>query len=304
MRQGIGPAAILVAAAMAVTGGSAQEIEPRAYANAPVGVNFLIVGATYSSGALIFDEAVPITDARLKTPATVLAYARSFGLWGQNAKVDVIVPYTWLSGDAKFQGDPVSREVDGFADPRVRLSINFHGAPALSLEEFRAYKQDLIVAASVQVVFPVGQYDPSRLVNIGSNRWAGKLETGVSKALGKWSLESALAATFYGDNDEFYQGTTREQETLFALQGHAIRSFGKGSWLALDVTYYTGGRTTIGGVKGDDLQRTWRGGGTLALPVNRRNSVKLYASTGVSARTGNNYDLFGVGWQYRWGGGL
>jgi hypothetical protein len=42
----------------------------------------------------------------------------------------------------------------------------------------------------------------------------------------------------------------------------------------------------------------------LAVPVNRLNSIKFYVSKGVSARTGNNYDLLGVAWQYRWGGGL
>jgi hypothetical protein len=38
--------------------------------------------------------------------------------------------------------------------------------------------------------------------------------------------------------------------------------------------------------------------------VDARNSVKLYASSGVSSRTGNSYDLIGIAWQYRWGGGL
>jgi hypothetical protein len=38
--------------------------------------------------------------------------------------------------------------------------------------------------------------------------------------------------------------------------------------------------------------------------VNARNSAKLYVSSGVSARTGNNFDLVGIAWQYRWGGGL
>ena len=53
-----------------------------------------------------------------------------------------------------------------------------------------------------------------------------------------------------------------------------------------------------------DLQQNWRLGATLAFPVNRENSIKLYASSGVSSRTGNDYDLIGVAWQYRWGGGL
>jgi hypothetical protein len=72
----------------------------------------------------------------------------------------------------------------------------------------------------------------------------------------------------------------------------------------LDAVYDYGGRTTVNGVRGDDVQSNSRFGATLALPVNRNNSVKLYASTGVSTRTGSDYDLYGIAWQYRWGGGL
>ncbi len=75
-------------------------------------------------------------------------------------------------------------------------------------------------------------------------------------------------------------------------------------WASLDGTYLRGGRSTLNGVEGDDLQKNWRVGATLALPVDVRNSIKFHASSGVSARTGNNYDLVGVAWQYRWGGGL
>jgi len=57
-------------------------------------------------------------------------------------------------------------------------------------------------------------------------------------------------------------------------------------------------------VLSSDLQQNWRRGATLAIPVDRHNSVKLYASSGVSARTGNSYDLVGIAWQYRWGGGI
>ena len=72
----------------------------------------------------------------------------------------------------------------------------------------------------------------------------------------------------------------------------------------MDATYFTGGRTTLNGVRNYDLQQNWRLGATLALPIDGLNSVKLYASSGVSARTGNNFDLVGIAWQYRFGGGL
>ena len=77
-----------------------------------------------------------------------------------------------------------------------------------------------------------------------------------------------------------------------------------GIWGSLDSTYFTGGRTTINDVRSNDLQQNWRIGGTLAIPVDVHNSVKLYVSSGVSARTYNNYDLIGIAWQYRWGAGL
>jgi hypothetical protein len=72
----------------------------------------------------------------------------------------------------------------------------------------------------------------------------------------------------------------------------------------LNGTYDFGGRTTVGGVRSDDEQGNSRFGATLALPVNRNNSIKLYANTGVSTRTGSDYTLGGIAWQYRWGGGL
>jgi hypothetical protein len=289
---------------VAACGARAQDIEPRAYSNAPVGVNFLIAGYAYTQGGLAFDPASPLTDPDMKSSSAVLAYARVLDLWGLSGKFDAILPYTWLTGSALFAGEPMERDVGGPVDPRFRLSVNFYGAPALSLKEFASYEQDLIVGASLQVSLPLGQYDSSRLVNIGTNRWSFKPELGVSKALGRWTLEGAAAATFYTDNEDFFGGQTRSQDPLYSLRGHAIYSFGNGVWASLDATYFAGGRTTLDGARGRDLQQNWRAGGTLALPVDLKNSVKLYASSGVSARTGNNFDLIGIAWQHRWGGGL
>jgi hypothetical protein len=80
-----------------------------------------------------------------------------------------------------------------------------------------------------------------------------------------------------------------------------IYSFKGSMWASVDGTYYWGGRTTLEGVEGNDLQKNTRFGFTFALPLNLHNSLKLYLSTGVSTRTGSDYDLIGVVWQYRWG---
>jgi hypothetical protein len=295
---------VALALAGLACGARAQDIEPRAYSNAPVGVNFLIVGGVLTQGGLSFDSSVPITDAKLESASVVVAYARALDLWGKSGKFDAIVPYTNLVGTADYQGQPVARDVTGFARPAFRLSINLHGAPALRLPEFGGWKQDLIVGASVQVSPPWGQYDADRIVNISSHRWSIKPEVGVSRAAGPWTLELQAAATFFSDNDEFYGGTTRSQQPLYSLQGHVIYGFASGKWLSVDATWFGGGRTSIDGARNDDLQQNWRIGAILALPVDRLNSIKFSASSGVSARTGNNFDAIGVAWQHRWGGGL
>lgn len=296
-----------VASCAFLMGGSAvraQSIEPRSYSNAPVGVNFVIGGYAYTRGGVSFDTSVPITDPHLAASSAVVGYARTLDLWGTSGKVDVIVPYTWLSGSASYQGAPVEREAAGFGDPLVRFSVNLYGAPALTLPEFRSYEQDLIVGASLQVSVPTGQYDDTKIVNLGAHRWFFKPEIGVSKARGPWTLEFQAAVTLFTTNDDFFNGNRRSQDPLYSFQGHAIYNFRSGSWGSADLTYFAGGRSTLNAALQSDLQQNWRVGGTLAVPVDIRNSVKLYVSTGVSARTGNSYDLIGVAWQYRWGGGL
>ena len=282
----------------------AQDLEPRAYANTPVGLNFLLAGYTYSRGGVATDPSLPLQNANIDVHSTLLAYARSLDVWGRSGKFDVVLPYSWLSGSAAFAGQPQEREVSGFFDPRLRFSVNFYGAPALTLKEFAGYQQDVILGASLQVSVPLGQYDAERLVNIGTNRWFFKPELGISKAWGPLTLELAAGVTLYTDNRDFLDGKTRAQAPLYSVQGHVIYSLPYGIWVGLDGTYYTGGRTTIDGVEGNDVQNNARLGVTIALPVGRHHSVKLYASTGASTRTGGDFDTLGIIWQYRWGGGL
>lgn len=282
----------------------AQSIEPRSYSNTPVGVNFLVGGYVYTRGGLSFDSSLPLTDPSLQTSSAVLGYARALDLWGKSGKFDVIVPYSWLSGTANYLGDPVQRQINGLGDALFRLSINLYGAPALPLSEFKSYQQDLIVGGSLQVSVPTGQYDDTKLVNIGTHRWFFKPEIGVSKALGPWTFEGQGAVTLFTTNSDFFNGNKRSQDPLYSLQAHAIYSFRSGIWASVDATYFAGGRTTLNGTLDANLQQNWRAGATLALPIDAYNSVKLYASKGLSARTGNSYDLVGIAWQYRWGGGL
>ena len=299
-RGGVALVAVLLAAVMAA---EAQELEPRAYANAPVGTNFLILGYAFTTGDVALDESAPIQDGKITVHSAIAAYARSLDVWGRAGKLDLVLPYAWLSGSATFAGRPVSTEVSGLGDPQVRFSYLFYGAPALTLDQFADYQPDLILGASLAVRVPLGQYDSDKLVNIGTNRWSFKPEIGISKTLGPVTLELDTSATFYTDNENFFGGRRLQRDPLYAAQGHVIYHTSFGVWAALDATYYGGGRTTIDGVEGGSQQDV-RVGGTLAIPVNRYNSIKISASTGAYARLGGNFTTAAIAWQFRWGGGL
>lgn len=295
---------VVVALVFAVAQADAGEIEPRAYVNTPVGVNFLLAGYAYTDGGLATPGSSPLKDAELTMHSGVLAYARALDVWGKSGKFDVILAYSDLSGNAQVAGERRERTISGLNDPRFRFSVNFYGAPALSLQEFGDYQQDIIIGASVQVSAPFGQYDESRLVNLGNNRWYVKPDIGISKAWGDVTVELSGGAFFFTDNDDYFGGKELEQDPLYTTQLHVTYNVGKGIWAAVSGTYDHGGRTTVNGVSSDDLQNNSRGGVTVALPVNRNNSIKLYASTSIHTSVGNDFNLVGIVWQYRWGSGL
>jgi len=216
----------------------------------------------------------------------------------------VVVPYASLQGTATVVSQERDREVSGLIDPKFHFSINFFGAPALSLEEFAKYEQDTIIGANIEVTAPGGQYDSSKLVNLGTNRWSIKPELGGSKRMGPITLELAGSVRFYTDNDDFFGGKLRSQDPVYSVQSHLIYHLTHGIWVAADAIFYTGGQTRLDGHKKDDNLENSRAGDTLELPVNRANSIKLYYSTAISSRRSSDFDTTGIAWEYRFGGGL
>jgi hypothetical protein len=295
-------AAAVLLAAWPFAGALAQDLEPRLYTNVPLGINFLGAGYGYSEGNVLFDPSIALENAAIEIDGPVLGYGRSIRLGPFSGKVDGAIARVCLDGAADYQGERVTRNVCGWTDARARVTVNFLGAPPLARQQFASYRQDWVFGASLQLGLPVGDYDPARLVNIGTNRVSSKLEVGVSKNLTHWLLEVSLADTFYEDNTNFFGGRIRGQESIASLQGHAVYRFASGVWFAADATQYHGGRTSSGGVLNQDLQSNTRLGVTASLPINAKQSVKLAASTGVSTRTGTDFDTLVAVWQYAWGG--
>ena len=200
--------AVLVAATSLVPAADlhAQALEPRSYANTPVGINFLLLGYGFTEGDVAFDASSPIEDAKFHVHSGLIAYARSLDVWGLSGKFVAALPFAEAAGSAKLAGQERERQVFGLADPLLRVSVNFYGAPAISMEEFQSYQQDIVIGAGLQVTVPLGQYDPTKLLNVGTNRWSFKPELGMSKAWGSLILIPSI--TFFTSNNDFLGGKT------------------------------------------------------------------------------------------------
>jgi hypothetical protein len=285
--------------AVAILAG-AQELEPRAYSPNPTGANFVLAVYGHTSGDVVFDPSVPITSVEASMNTTALFYGRTFSLFGRSASAAVQLPYVWGTVDGDVFEERRSVYRSGLADLRVRLTTNLLGGPALSPRDFASRRPRTTLGASLVALAPTGQYDPSKLVNVGTNRWAFKPEVGLSHPSGPWFLELFAGAWLFTPNDDFFGGSRREQSPLFAVQGHFSYTFRPRLWLAGDATFYTGGRTTVDGAEKADLQRNTRLGVTLAVPVKRRSGLKASWSRGVATRIGGDFQTLAVGYQLLW----
>jgi len=277
----------------------AQDLEPKAYSASPVGAAFLVIGIARSSGSVLTDPTLPLTDVQAKINGAPLAAGYTFGLFGKLALATAAVPYVWgeVSGLVAEEARTVTRS--GFADARARLSVNLVGNPAMGLREFVKAPRKTIVGASLTVTAPSGQYTGAKLINIGTNRWAFKPEVGVAVPKGAWDFDAYLGAWLFTRNSDFYPGgRARSQNRVVALQGHASYTFRPRLWAAVDATWYQGGSAIIEGGEPSESFNNSRVGATVSFPMGRQQSLKFSYSSGMAVRTGTNFRTLSAGYQW------
>jgi hypothetical protein len=288
--------------------GHAQDLAPRAYLITPKHSNAITFSYAYFSGDLLLDGAVPITGATAKVNVSVFSYTHSLSLWGRSANFSASLPY----GVGNFRGTVVGAETNayrsGALDSAFRLSVNLKGGPAMDVPEFRKWQQKLLLGMSLKVVAPTGQYDPTKLLNYGANRWAFKPELGLSRRWQHWLLDAYGAGWFFTTNHDFFSrnqfspGTnTQKQNPIFAFEGHLSYDVKPRLWTSLDGNFWVGGRSTLNGVENPNtLQRNSRVGGTVSVPVSKHQSIKFSYNRGAYIRYGGNYQNVSFAWQYSW----
>jgi hypothetical protein len=290
---------VFLTAAIAHTA-AAQEMEPRAYSPAPIGTQFVLLSYGYQSGDVLLDSSLPLKDVSTSLNAASIGYGRTFNLLGRQANAAVLFPYLWGTARGTVFEDQVNVRRSGGGDIRVRFSTVFKGGEARNAKEFAQQKRSTIIGASISMVVPTGQYDPARLVNPGSNRWAFKPEIGVSKPRGRWTLEVMGGAWLFTSNKNFLGNSRRAQNPMASFQGAVIYTLRPRMWVSGNATFYTGGSTVLNDTANEDRQRNARVGATFSYPLNQQQSFKVVWAKGVTTRIGGNLNTIAVAWQYAW----
>jgi hypothetical protein len=288
--------------------GNAQDLAPRAYLITPVHSNAVTLTYSFYSGELLFDGAVPITDSTAKVNVSVVSYTHSLRILGRSANFSASLPY----GLGNFKGTVIGNETkayrSGAFDSSYRLSINLKGGPAMDVGDFRNWTQKTLLGFSFKLVAPTGQYDPAKLTNYGTNRWALKPEFGLSRRWGHWVVDSYGAVWFFTANRNFFSGNqfspgrnTQKQNPTFAFEGHLSYDVKQRLWASFDCNFWVGGKSSLNGVENPNtLQRNSRVGGTLSVPVSRHQAFKVSYNRGAYISYGGNYQNISVAWQYSW----
>ena len=279
---------------------TAQDLDPRAYARVPVDMKFIVAGLVYTSGGVVSDPASPIQDLEAKVESPMIGLGISQNFFGLTSQVFAAIPYMWAQLNGKVLDEDRSTTRAGLGDLRMRLAVLLYGAPAASLQEFSKQEASpVIIGTSLSIIAPTGQYFTEKLINVGTNRWSFKPEVGISyRASKEWLIDIYAGAWLFTDNNSFYPGTSlRTQEPLYAFQGHISYNFNPLMWAAFDITYYTGGQSSVNDQYKDDRQNNSRLGATINIPVSRQSSIKVAYSRGAIIRVGANFSTISASWQ-------
>ncbi len=255
-----------------------------------------------------FDAGHTVTPgADFEATMAMTGYAHTFSLGDRAATAAIILPMGRISGDVTLAGRTIHQSASGFGDPMLELDVNLIGPPVQKLiPDVMRYEPGFSVDLVTDVAVPIGEYDSTQSLNIGQNRWYGRVGLPVTWQLGQWvpgkrtTLELLPAVWLFGNNND-YVGQTLKTDPMFQLDAHLSHDISEHAWGSLDMSWWNGGAGTINGVAGQDLNNLGVGL-TLGYEVNENLNLTFgYKSTiNDSAPTDPKMDGFMFTLVYGW----
>lgn len=304
----------LAAATLAVMGCFAAteamaQVPGRFYLKSLDGANGIpLIVNSMSGNTNPFDMSHNVTaGASFDATMAMVGYAHTFALFDRSAMAAVILPMGRISGDVVVGGKTVNQQTSGFGDPMLEFDINLIGPRSQkNIPDAMRYEPGFSLDLLADLALPIGEYDNTKQLNIGQNRWYGRIGMPVTVQLGPWipgqrtTLEFLPAVWLFGDNTD-YVGTTMKTDPMYQLDAHLTRDFTEHAWGSLDASWYSGGQATINGVKGSKLNNLGVGL-TLGYTVNDNLNLTIgYKSTVNDNAAGDlSMDSFMVTLVYGW----
>lgn len=287
----------------------AQEVPARFYLKSLAGGNAVpVIYKNISGNTNPFDLSHTVTPgASFEASMLLTGYAKTLSIMDRSALVAFIVPMGRISGDVNIGGNTIHQSAKGFGDPMIEFDVNLIGPKAQTdLPAALRYEPGFSMDVLVDLALPIGEYDSDKPLNLGQNRWYGRIGFPLTWQIGSWvpgertTFELLPAAWVFGKNDDF-MGKSLETDPMYRLDAHLTRDFNERLWGSLDLSLYNGAKASIDGVDGDKMSSTAVG---LTLGYNLDDNMSLtvgYMSTiNDDAPAEMSMDSFMISFIYGW----
>jgi hypothetical protein len=287
----------------------AQGDGPRFYWKSLAGMYAVpVIGSSMSGNANPVDPSqMVLPGSNFEASMAMPGFARIIPLFKRSAMVSVIAPMGRISSELTYEGKAYKQTTRGFGDPMLQLGVNVIGPKAImNIPDMLRYKPGFSMDIIGSLAVPIGEYDNESPINIGQNRWYGRIGTPIVCQIGSWvpgrrtTFEALPAMWLFGDNNDFV-GKKMETKPMFQIEGHLTRDFMERMWGSLDFIWYTGGQATIDGHEGEKMNNVGIGG-TLGYQVNDNMQLTIAYATSIndSAPEDLKMDTFRVTLIYGW----
>jgi hypothetical protein len=286
------------------------QIPPRFYWKSLAGGNAVpVIYQSLSGNANPMDPANFVSaDAAIDANVAIVGYAKLLPLFDRTLTLAVVVPMGRISSSSVINGYTSPQNANGFGDPILEVDYNLIGPKAIrSIPDMLRYEPKFSLDVQVDIAFPVGEYDSSQPLNLGQNRWYGRVGAPIVWQIGPWvpgrrtTFELLPCVWFFSDNNDFNGGQTLSTDPVFHLEWHLTRDFTEHFWASLDAMYYAGGKSSIDGTSIPALNGV-AVGFTLGYQINDNMSLTAgyMATVNDSEPTDMQLDGFRLSFTYGW----
>jgi hypothetical protein len=253
--------AVIFAFAVILPTLASAQVPPRFYWKSLMGSNAVpVIYQSLSGNANPLDPAHVVSDnANFEADVAIVGYAKLLPLFDRPAMLAVLVPTGRVTATGTVAGNTINQSASGYGDPLVEFNINLIGPdPIMNIPDILRYEPGFSLDLIVDLAIPIGEYDNDQSVNLGQNKWYGRIGAPIVWQLGPWvpgrrtTLEMQPSVWFFGDNDDFV-GQNLETDPMFQVEAHLTRDFTEHFWGSLDTVWITGGKSTINGQSGSSL---------------------------------------------------